>query len=540
MANNANFRTLAVGAHVSLAGFLYGLDTGSIGPITEMDQFRNSIANLSSGQQGIFVASILLASSVSSLLSGHVADIVSRRYGILIGGLLSLTGTLLSSVSQNFASLIVARLITGFGLGQAIAVTTVYLIEIAPKSIRGVTACMLQTNVVVGITVGYFVSFGSQELQSTLAWRTPFILQACFALVLTIGMFFLPYSPRWLVQKGRIEEARVVLARYRSHEVVEAELEEVQAGLSSHSLEKTAGWLEMFEKRYRGRTMLGIFLMGCQQLTGIDVVLYYAPILFQQAGFDSERASFLASGVSGIVMLVATVPAQIWIDRWGRRKPLIIGGSLMAACFIVIGVIYARYGTRVEKGVRLESRVGQWVVTVLTYVFVANFSWSWAVVGKIYACEIIPTRLRAKVSAVELLTNWLVNFAVALTAPLFLRSSPSGPYFLYGGATLVAAAVCIGMPETKGRSLEEIEFERLDSLEKELKHMRNELRLKHATPTGSSPSIPPNASTEFSTAPQPAQLDVSSTTIKHSSQIVSETIDEVELPSNVILKLIHE
>ncbi|KAF2200467.1 sugar transporter [Delitschia confertaspora ATCC 74209] len=452
-----NIIILGIAAHVSLAGLLYGLDTGSIGPIIAMTQFHNTIQPLTSTQQGIFTASILISASISSLLTGYIANWLSRRYAILSGGVLSLIGTVISASAFSFAQLIVARLITGVGMGLAISTVTVYLVELAPKEIRGVSACLLQTYVVIGITVGYFISLGTHNISSSLAWRSLFIIQACISLLLTVGMCFMPFSPRWLVQKGRVEEARRVLLRFRKAEEVEDEISEIQGSLEGQESEKSAGMMEMFQKRYLGRSLLGIFLMAAQQLTGIDAVLYYAPILFQQAGFTSERSSFLASGVGGIVMLAATVPAQIWIDRWGRRKPLIYGGSGMVICFFVIGSLYAKFGVKQDGGVLLKSDSAQWVVVVFIYLFVANFSWSWAVVGKIYACEIVPTRIRAQVCAVELLANWLVNFAVALTAPIFLRASPSGPYFLYGAATLVAVAVCVFMPETKGKSLEEIE-----------------------------------------------------------------------------------
>lgn len=451
-------RTLVVASHVSLAGLLYGLDTGSIGPITSMPQFSASIGHLTPTQQGVYVASILLAAAASSLASGHVSDAISRRYGILTGAILSIVGTVLSAASPTFSALIVARLVSGAGFGQCIAVSTVYLVELAPKSIRGVAACMVQLYVVIGITVGYFISYGSQGIHGELAWRLPFIVQAGFAVVLAVGVFFMPSSPRWLLQKGRRDDAIAVLHRYRgSEQKVEQEMSAMDASLENNTREKNVSFMVMFQKRYIKRTMLGVFLMSFQQLTGIDVVLYYAPIIFQQAGIGSTRATFLASGVSGIVMLVSTIPAQIWIDRWGRRRPLIYGGAAMSACLIVIGSLYARFGVRTETEVKLQSTVAQWFVIVLTYIFVANFSWSWAVVGKIYSCEIIPTHIRAKVASLELLANWLVNFAVTLSAPVFLRSSPSGPYFLYGFATLVSVAVCIVMPETKGRSLEEIE-----------------------------------------------------------------------------------
>ncbi|PYI07785.1 sugar transporter [Aspergillus sclerotiicarbonarius CBS 121057] len=455
-------KVFVIAGHVSLAGLLYGLDTGSIGPITQMHQFDTSIGRLSSMQQGVYVACILLSSSASSLVSGHVSDRLSRKYGILIGSLLSLVGTVISACSPNFASLIVARLITGVGMGQAISVTTVYLVEIAPAEGRGVVACSLQLYVVIGIMAGYFITYGTQYLTGSMAWRVPFIIQAAMAAVLSVVMLLMPFSPRWLVQVGRIEDARVVLRKLRPDSVVDEELREIENSLRSR--QATASMAEIFGRKYISRTALGVFLMTFQQLTGIDVVLYYAPILFQQAGFTSTKASFLSSGIIGIVMLVFTIPAQIWVDRWGRRKPLITGGAAMAICFIVIGLLYARYGHTTQDEVILESHSAQWAMVVLIFIFVANFSWSWAVVGKIYASEIIPTRLRAKVCAVELLANWIVNFVVTLTAPLFLHRSPSGPYFLYGFSTLVAVAVCVVMPETKGRSLERIEelFEKRD------------------------------------------------------------------------------
>ncbi|KAL8733197.1 MAG: hypothetical protein Q9166_002214 [cf. Caloplaca sp. 2 TL-2023] len=422
-----------------------------------MTQFSTSIGRLTSTQQGIYVACILLSASISSLASGHVSDRISRKWGILTGGLLTLIGTIISAASPTFASLIVARLITGAGAGQAIAVSTVYLIEVAPYDTRGVVACLLQSYIVLGITAGYFIAYGSQRMGGSMSWRLPFVVQAAVATLLCLGMVYMPFSPRWLARSGRGEEAREVLKELREYSKVEDELREIKQSLAMDTTRSQVGFMEIFERRYVKRTTLGVLLMALQQLTGIDAVLYYAPLLFQQAGFATQRASFLASGVTGIVMILCTIPAQIWIDRWGRRKPLIIGGSAMAACLSVIGSLYARFGEVEEGVVVMKSRVGQWVVAVMIYLFTANFSWSWAVVGKIYACEIIPTRLRARVCALEQLANWLVNFGVALTAPVFLRASPSGPYFLYGVATLFAVALCVFIPETKGKSLEEIE-----------------------------------------------------------------------------------
>ncbi|CEL02891.1 hypothetical protein ASPCAL04054 [Aspergillus calidoustus] len=240
-----------------------------------MTQFTNSMGRLTSTQQGIYVASILLSSSVSSLASGHISDRISRKYGILPGGIISLIGTIISAASPNFASLIVARLVTGVGIGQAISVTTVYLIEMAPVGIRGVAACFLQTYVVLGIMVGYFIAFGAHNITGSWAWRVPFVVQAVVAAVLCVGMGVVPFSPRWLVQVGRADDARRALSKVRPLTDVEKELEEIQQSLDPEKQQQTASIREIFNRKYRGRTALGIFLMAFQQLTGVRLALFF-------------------------------------------------------------------------------------------------------------------------------------------------------------------------------------------------------------------------------------------------------------------------
>lgn len=251
--------------------------SGSIGPITQMPQFESSIGRLSSTQQGVYVACILLSSSASSLASGHVSDRISRKYGILIGSLLSLAGTIISACSPNFASLIVARLITGVGMGQAISVTTVYLVEIAPADVRGVVACSLQLYVVFGIMAGYFITYGTQYLNGSMSWRVPFIIQAIMAAVLSVVMLMLPFSPRWLAQVGRNEDARHVLRKLRPASTVDEELREIQDSLQSDQRRPTASMAEIFGRKYIGRTSLGVFLMTFQQLTGVSSASSHFP-----------------------------------------------------------------------------------------------------------------------------------------------------------------------------------------------------------------------------------------------------------------------
>ena len=247
--------------------------SGSIGPVTQMSQFSNSMGHLSSTQQGVYVACILLSSSLSSLTSGHVSDWMSRKYGILIGGLLSLIGTIVSAASPNFASLVSARIITGLGSGQAISMTTVYLVELASPEIRGLAASLLQLYIVSGITIGYFVAFGSHNLHGSMAWRIPFIFQSGIALILCVGMIFMPFSPRWLVQAGRSNDARQVLIKFREPHQIEPELHDIEVSLEMQHW--SADFAEMFARRYFRRTTVGILLMIALQMTGASLTLPY-------------------------------------------------------------------------------------------------------------------------------------------------------------------------------------------------------------------------------------------------------------------------
>ena len=248
-----------------------------------MAQFSATIGRISSTQQGIYVSSILLSASISSLASGNVSDRISRKYGILTGGALTTLGAVVSAASPNFASLIIARLITGTGAGQAIAVATVFLVEIAPVEIRGVAACLLQLYVTIGIAAGYFIAFGSRNLSGSVAWRIPFIVQGAFAVLLTVGMLAMPYSPRWLAQQGRNQEARLVLRSLRSAEgQVEAELQEITASREeSQGTGATAEFTEVCSRRYIKRTAIGVAIMALQQLTGVSgFFFHYASNLF--------------------------------------------------------------------------------------------------------------------------------------------------------------------------------------------------------------------------------------------------------------------
>jgi MFS family permease len=256
-AKKINYAIYLIALHISLAGLLYGLDTGSIGPITEMPQFRESVGQLSDLTQGIYVSSILLFAALAAFGNGYLADRFSRKYTIMMGAVCCFVGALLSSLSSNLAALFVARGVYGIGIGLTLSTTTVYLVEISPAHQRGLLSCMAQLFITIGIAAAYFTAYASVELSGSIAWRVPFIVQAFVGAVLAIGIFFIPFSPRWLMQKGREPEALETLRKLRNVEIddvngmnaVHRELSDIRTDIQfDERVKQSTSYIEIFHK----------------------------------------------------------------------------------------------------------------------------------------------------------------------------------------------------------------------------------------------------------------------------------------------------
>lgn len=263
--NGFNWELYLISFVASLAGLLYGLDTGSIGPITEMPQFRESVGELSDLTQGIYVSSILLWAALSSFGNGYLADRFSRKYTILAGGILAIIGATISSSVSNLSALFIARGVYGIGIGLGLSTSIVYLVEIAPAHQRGLLGCMAQLLITIGIAAAYFTAYASVSLQGTIAWRVPFIVQACVGVVLAIGMLFVPFSPRWLMQKGREAEALEILLKLRNVNtedingmtIVHRELAEIRNDIQFDvRARQSTSYIEIFHKVIPGRHLL--------------------------------------------------------------------------------------------------------------------------------------------------------------------------------------------------------------------------------------------------------------------------------------------
>ncbi|KAL9095355.1 MAG: hypothetical protein Q9165_002226 [Trypethelium subeluteriae] len=229
--------------------------------------------------------------------------------------------------------------------------------------------------------------------------------------------------------------------------VPEQELDE----LNQNTREKPGMLRMIFQRRVRPRTLLAFFLLFMEGMCGIDGILYYAPILFENAGLSETTAGFLASGVSAILMTVVSILAIVVPDRFGRRAGVIVGAAGMAACLLIMGALYA--GDAVHN-----HGVGRWVVIVILFLYQAHYCCTWAVSGKIYASEIRPITARAAANNIATGLNFFANWLVAFVTPIFLAKSTSGAYFLYGASNTVSVLVLlVCMPETTGRPLEEMD-----------------------------------------------------------------------------------
>ncbi|KAM0749065.1 general substrate transporter [Meredithblackwellia eburnea MCA 4105] len=432
----------------SIPAMLFGFDTGTIGSITSMPQFQSAFGDISELVRGVVVSSILIPSALTGMIAGNVADKISRKWTISLGCAIFALGSAIECGSTNLGMLIAGRCIAGSGEGLFLSCTAVYVSEISPSHIRGKTMVLTQVFISGGIATGFFICYGSVRFPTSLSWRLPWALSTFTALAMAIAAPFLPYSPRWLLSHGRRVEAEAVLDSLCPDLNLEERREMLEVPPSRK--DKGVGKWDMFQKGVRGRTLLGVFLNAAAMTSGIDFVLFFAPLLFTQAGLSASTSSFVASGVTGLVLLITSIISATYVDNVGRRTLWLVGGVLVGTCHFILGSLYASGAAK--------SEAGKWVVIATIEIFTISFCATWAAILRLYTAEVQPNKTRGPATAFGVGVNQTVNFVVALTGPGFLARSASGPYFTYGSCTLGATLVAyFYMPETIGKSLETID-----------------------------------------------------------------------------------
>ena len=431
---------LMVAGVASLGGLLFGYDTGVIsGALPFLQQ---SFA-LDARMVGVATASVLVGATLGAACAGAISDAFGRKWVILAVALLFVVGALGSAAAPGLGVLLAARAVVGVAIGVASMLTPLYLAEIAPKARRGFVVSLNQFCITFGILLSYVVDWSLTDVAGN--WRWMLGAGAVPGAVLFLGMLGLPESPRWLAGRGRMEAARAALSRMRESGEVDATLVELRRDAGNGP----APWSALLAPEARRPLMIGAALAIFQQVTGINTVIYYAPTIFQSAGMSSASVSILATAGVGVVNVIMTVVAMIFVDRVGRRPLLLCGLGGMIAMLVVLAGAFA-----------VGAKGALAVVTVgAVAVYVGFFAIGLGPVFWLLIAEIFPLAVRGRGMSVSTVANWGSNFVVTLLFPGVVAALGSSAAFgifavFSAGAWIFTYRV---VPETRGRSLEEIE-----------------------------------------------------------------------------------
>jgi sugar porter (SP) family MFS transporter len=432
-------------AITATGGLLFGYDTGVISGALLF--IRQDFAPLSPFVEGIIVSTLLVGAVVGALSGGPLSDRAGRRPTALLAAVIFGLGALAVALAPSVAFIVFGRFLLGLGVGLASMIVPLYIAEIAPAERRGALVSLNQLMITIGILLSYIVGVIFTPIEG---WRYMFGVALIPALILGIGMFMLPESPRWLFEHGQIAKARTVLSRSRSPEEVDQEFREMEEIKELEEEQARVSYKELLAPYVRPALIIGIGLAIFQQITGINTVIYYAPTILQNVGF-SEGGAIAATAVGvGLVNVGFTILAVRIIDRAGRRPLLIIGLIGMIISLALLGLVFALGATSGAAGL---------LATVCLGLYIASFAISLGPVFWLMISEIYPLRIRGTAMSVASIANWGSNWLVALTFPVLLATfGGAGSFWLFAVLGIVAwFFVYFRVPETKGRSLEEIE-----------------------------------------------------------------------------------
>ncbi|WP_459191723.1 sugar porter family MFS transporter [Halosimplex sp. J119] len=428
-----------VSAMAALNGLLFGFDTGII---SGAFLFIQDSFTMSPFIEGVIVSGAMAGAAAGAAVGGQLADRLGRRRLILIAAAVFFLGSFTMAVAPTVPVLVAGRLIDGVAIGFASIVGPLYISEIAPPRIRGALTSLNQLMVTTGILLSYFVNFAFADAG---AWRWMLGAGMVPAVVLAVGILKMPESPRWLLERGRTDEARAVLRRTRSNDVDE----EVAAIEETVEKQSDTGLRDLLAPWLRPALVVGLGLAVFQQITGINAVIYYAPTILESTGFGGVTSILATVGI-GTINVVMTVVAIALVDRVGRRKLLLVGVGGMVATLAVLGTVFYLPGFGGALGI---------VATISLMLFVSFFAIGLGPVFWLLISEIYPLSVRGSAMGVVTVANWLANLLVSLLFPV-LTDNIGTPttFWLFGLCSLVGLVfVHRFVPETKGRTLEAIE-----------------------------------------------------------------------------------
>ena len=498
---------------VALGGFLMGFDASVISGVVGFIETEFDLTKL---QLGWSVSSLTLTATLAMMVSGPLADRFGRRPILFAAAALYAVSAVASALAPSFAVLVVARMVGGLGVGASLIIAPMYIAEISPPKMRGQMVSFNQLNIVVGISVAFFTNYlilqlGQSDASWALSlgfaehnWRWMLGIEALPAVFYFIGLFFVPHSPRWLIKEGRAEEALPIMQMAVGGVAATQELSEIQKSLLQEEKSEQAPLAELFSPALRLVVTIGVVVGVLQQITGINSVFFYAPVIFEQSGIGTD-ASFVQAIFVGLINLVFTVIAISLIDKLGRRPLLLVGlvGITVSMAVLSYGFSQATYTLGPEAaevvadaGVEIGPLLGQTydsdiafkgalaetlgeesaqlyesdlIASAITMnptlilfgilAFVASFAVSLGPVMWVLFSELFPNKIRGLAISFVGLINSAVSFLVQLVFPWELATLGSATTFLIYGLFAAAGLVFVWfvVPETKGKTLEELE-----------------------------------------------------------------------------------
>lgn len=434
-----------ISAAAGMAGLLYGYDTavisGAIG-------FLQELYDLSPAMEGFVISSIMIGGIIGVAVSGYISDAYGRKKILMVAAILFAISAIGSALAASVEMLIGARIIGGIGIGLASALAVTYITECAPAAIRGRLSSMYQLFTVIGISATFFVNLlvadsGTHEWGVETGWRWMLGYGVIPALIFYLTLLFVPESPRYLVQKGRDQEALQVLTNINGSEAAKVEMKAIKHSIDT---ETNLSMRQLFKPGLRKALGVGIFLALFNQVIGMNAITYYGPEIFRMVGFE-DNTEFVATSMVGLMQVVATVAAVILIDKAGRKKLMAIGSFFMALFMLLIGGVFF-----------FDINSGPLLV-IFIMGFTAAFCISMGPIPWIMIPEIFPNHLRARAVGLTTMFLWGANWAIGQFTPMLLNGLGGAITFWIFAAINVICFIFVMtiIPETKNKTLEEIE-----------------------------------------------------------------------------------
>ncbi|CAN6920652.1 unnamed protein product [Brassica oleracea] len=455
----------------AMGGLIFGYDIGISGGVTTMESFQKEFlpsvyekqkndresskyCKFDSISLTLFTSSLYLAALCSCVVASYVTRAFGRKLSMLLGGVLFCAGALLNGFATAVWMLIVGRLLLGFGIGFTNQSVPLYLSEMAPYKYRGALNIGFQLSITIGILVASVLNFFFSKIPGGWGWRLSLGGAVVPALIITVGSLILPDTPNSMIERGRFKQAETKLRKIRGVDNVEDEMDDLIAASEASKLVEHP-WRNLLQRKYRPHLTMAILIPSFQQLTGINVIMFYAPVLFQTIGFGNE-AALMSAVVTGLVNVGATVVSIYGVDKWGRRFLFLEGGlQMLISQVAVAAAIGAKFGVDGNPGV-----LPKWyaiVVVLLICIYVAAFAWSWGPLGWLVPSEIFPLEIRSAAQSVTVSMNMIFTFIIAQVFLMMLCHMKFGLFIFFAFFVAVMSVfIYVFLPETRGVPIEEM------------------------------------------------------------------------------------